>query len=139
MSLEWIHEGPGRWDADKQRIVGGAPTGALVVPAAKAGDKVPGDWWRVQESGKTLGYGWMDSTWEGAEILLAVDPASRKHGVGTFIVDRLEREAAARNLNYLFNTVKPTHPDRANVTRWLENRGFTATADGELRRRVHRS
>ena len=136
MALSWVHESPARWDADKQRIIGGAPKGAFAPAVREPGEPVAGEWWRVEDGGHAVGYGWIDATWEGAEILLCVDPTRQRQGVGTFVIDSLEREATARGLSYLFNTVRPTHPEREWVTHWLEGRGFTATTDGELRRRV---
>jgi GNAT superfamily N-acetyltransferase len=136
MTLAWIHENPPRWDAGKAAIVGGAPRGTFVLADHRAGEPIPGEWWRVEEDGRVVGYGWMDTTWNGAEVLLAVDPAARRHGVGTFIMDGLEREAARRGLHYLYNVVRHTHPDRDGITRWLLARGFTDAGDGELRRQV---
>ena len=135
MKLDWISEAEPRWDADKARIVGGAPPGAFALGPFAIGDSLPGTWWRVGGEGRVMGYGWMDQTWNGAEILLAVDPSGSRAGVGTYILDRLEHEAAARGLNYMFNVVRPTHPDRAKTTAWLESRGFHGS-EGELRRRV---
>jgi hypothetical protein len=34
--------------------------------------------------------------------------------------------------------VSPDHPRRVEVTRWLEQRGYSATADGRLLRTVVR-
>lgn len=137
MGFEWIHEDAPRWDGDKDRIVGGAPAGIFNLGNYRAGDVIPGEWWRVAESGATLGYGWMDANWGDAEILLAVDPAARGRGVGGFILDGLEREAARRGLNYLYNVVAETHPEREQVARWLTSHGFSPGHDGEsLRRRV---
>ena len=101
-----------------------------------AGDLAPGEWFRVEDGGTVVGYGWMDCTWGDAEILLAVDPAARGRGVGTFILDRLEEEAASRGLNYLYNSVRPGHPERESVTRWLTARRFAPAGDGLLKRRV---
>ena len=86
--------------------------------------------------GKTVGYGWMDVTWGDAEILLAVQTESRGHGVGSFILQRLEQEAAERGLHYLYNVVRGTHPQHDEVTAWLEARHFTASEDGKLMRAV---
>ena len=84
-----------------------------------------------------LGYGWMDCTWGDAEILLAVRAENGGRGVGTFILDRLEEEAATRGVNYLYNVVRPTHPERENVTRWLQGRRFEPSHDDDrLMRRV---
>ena len=135
MSLSWIHENPPRWDASKSAIVGKAEPGIFKPGKLAEGDLVPGEWWRVEADGKAVGYGWMECVWGDAEILLAVEPGHRGRGVGTFILDRLEREAAERGLNYLFNVVQPTHPDPEGITRWLEARGFEAAHD-RLRRRV---
>ncbi len=74
--------------------------------------------------------------WGDAEVLLAVDPARQGHGVGTFIMDHLEDEARARGLNQLYNAVLPTHPDREELTRWLEKRAFKPSEDGAVLRRV---
>lgn len=136
MSLEWIHESPAHWDRNKAALLGAAPDGAFELGAWREGELIPDEWWRVEQDGAVLGYGWMDCTWGDAEILLAVDPASRGRGVGTFILDHLELEAAAQGLNYLYNVVRPAHREREAVTRWLVERGFVPSSDGLLRRRV---
>jgi GNAT superfamily N-acetyltransferase len=136
MALEWVREDTPVWDATKQLVVGGAPAGALEIARLDLGDLAPGEWFRVEEDGTTLGYGWMDCTWGDAEITLAVDPRRQGEGVGAFIVSSLEQEAAARGVNYLYNAVRPTHPDGARVTRWLENLGFKASGDGLLKKRI---
>ncbi len=137
MSLEWIHENPPHWDENKDVIVGGAPQGIFDLTNYRVGEVIPGEWWRVEDDGSVLGFGWMDATWGDAEILLAVPPRTQKRGVGTFILDHLEREAAKRGLNYLYNVVNPTHPDREAITKWLVGRGFEPSHDDEsLRRRV---
>jgi N-acetylglutamate synthase-like GNAT family acetyltransferase len=142
MSLQWIHENPPHWDAGKAAVIGGAGAGIFDFPKHASGDLIPGDWWRVERDGVVLGYGWMDTTWGDAEILLAVGGAARGGGVGSFILDRLEEEAAARGLNYLYNVVRPTHPDRDGITAWLEKRGFKESTEGDralLKRKVHRA
>jgi GNAT superfamily N-acetyltransferase len=136
MAFSWIREDTPRWDAGKQGIVGGSPAGALDVGRFAAGDLVPGEWFRVEDEGKTVGYGWMDCTWGDAEVTLAVDPRRRRSGIGAFILERLGKEAAARGVNYLYNAVKPTHPERDAVTRWLTEQGFVPSGDGLLKRRV---
>lgn len=137
MSFEWIHEDAPRWDEAKSAIIGGAPAGVFNLANYRAGEVIPGEWWRVEQEGAVLGYGWMDAIWGEAQVLLAVDPAHRGRGVGTFILARLEREAAARGLNYLYNVVSPTHPDSRGITEWLKARGFDRSHDDEsLRRRV---
>lgn len=135
-SLRWIHESPPLWDADKARIIGGAPAGVLAVGPYEIGDIVPGDWWRVEDEGGVVGYGWMDQSWGDAEILLAVEADGQRHGIGTFILDRLEAEAAARGINYLYNVVPDAHPDRAWLEHWLLRRGFIASQEGGLLRRM---
>lgn len=139
MQLAWIHEAPPRWDADKARVIGAAPEGVFKLGPREPGSVLPGDWWRVEDGGRAVGYGHMDHSWGDAEILLAVDPSLQKSGVGTFILDRLEGEAAGRGINYLYNVVPDAHPDKAGLTRWLQRRGFTASkGDGLLRRPVRR-
>ena len=136
MALTWIREDTPRWDADKQDIVGGAGAGALEIPRLAAGDLAPGEWFHAEDDGKIVGYGWMDCTWGDAEITLAVDPRHRHQGVGAFIVQHLDKEARSRGVNYLYNAVRPSHPERAQVTLWLEGLGFRASGDGLLKRRV---
>ena len=136
MSLKWIHENPPRWDEDKAAIVGRAPAGTFKPESRELGSLIAGEWWRVEEHGVVVGYGWMDCTWGDAEILLAVAPSSRKRGVGTFILDHLEQEAAQHGVNYLLNEVRATHPDRKGITGWLEQRRFARAGDGRLMRRV---
>ncbi len=136
MGLEWVREDAPVWDGDKSRIVGGAPEGIFQLPSYEEGERLPGDWWRVEEGGTVVAYGWMDTSWGDAEMLLAVAPEHHGHGVGTFVLDQLEQEAANRGVNYLYNVVRPTHPDHDRVTAWLESRRFTGSSDGILRRRA---
>lgn len=137
MPLSWNRENPAQWDAPKQRVVGAAPEGALPVYDMTAGGVAPGDWWRVDRDGVVAGYGWMDTVWGDAEVLLAVDPAHQGAGVGTFILEHLEVEARQRGLGRIYNTVRPGHPDRQAVLAWLGKRGFTTRGDHEhLERQV---
>jgi len=136
MSLAWIHEDPPKWDDPKARIIEAAPRGAFALSGYRPGDLLPGEWFRVEEEGKIVGYGWMDTTWGDAEVLLAVDASSHRRGVGTFILDRLEDEAAKRGLNYLYNAVRESHPERSRVSRWLQDHDFQESGDGLLKRRV---
>lgn len=137
MSLRWIHEsGPARWDEGKNRIVGSAPEGTFDLPKVGAGDIVAGDWWHVEDDGKTVGYGWMDVVWGDAEVLLAVEPDRRGQGVGSFILDHLEAEARRQGLNYLFNVVPARHPDPDAIAQWLKKRRFVLSTEDRLSRRV---
>jgi GNAT superfamily N-acetyltransferase len=136
MNLRWIHENPPRWDARKQEIVGAAPAGVFEPVHFESGQLIPAEWWRVEDGTQIVGYGWMDTTWGDAEVLLAVDPAVQGRGVGTFILDHLEREAASRGLNYLYNVVRPAHPKREETARWLTDRGFVDSGDDLLKRHV---
>jgi N-acetylglutamate synthase-like GNAT family acetyltransferase len=65
-----------------------------------------------------------------------VDPQRRGSGIGAFILERLEEEAAARHLNYIYNVVPDRHPDPEEVTGFLSAHGFTSNAVGELRKKV---
>jgi len=135
--MEWIHEDAPEWDTDKDTIVGGTPDGVFRLENYRKGGVIPGEWWRVENRGAVVGYGWMDATWGDAQILLAVAPGQQKRGVGKFILEHLELEAAGRGLNYMYNVVAPSHPERQAVTDWLRSRGFEPSHDDEsLRRRV---
>ncbi len=136
MGLKWTRENPPHWDDKKAAILGGAAAGVFALPDYKQGDVLPGEWWRVEDDAGVAGYGWMDTVWGDAEILLAVDPARQKQGVGSFILDHLEAEARTRGLNHLYNSVRPSHPDRERVTRWLESHHFKPSEDGAVLRRV---
>ena len=134
--LTWIHESAAQWDAGKEALVGRAPEGIFDTTQFVAGELVPGEWWRVEERGRVVGYGWMDCTWGEAEILLVVDPAERGRGVGSFILDQLEREAHARGLNYLYNVVPASHPEPRRIAAWLGRRRFRPSEAGRLMRKV---
>lgn len=135
-ALRWVREEKPRWDTDKQRVIGGAPDGAFVLPFTD-GDELPGEWWSARtDDDRVLGYGRLDVTWGGdAEILLAVDPDTQSQGVGSFLLDRLEQEAAGRDLNYVHNRIRE-HDQRDFVHDWLVVRGFRGPLEGDLRKRV---
>jgi len=139
VSLTWIRERNPVWDEPKDRIVGGVPAGVFDsrYDTLQKGNLVPGEWWRVEdEDGRVVGYGWLDVNWGDAEILLATEPDARGKGVGTFVLRQLEGEARARGLNYLYNLVRPTHPNAEDVAAWLSRRGFSQESDGRLLRAV---
>ncbi len=137
MSYQWHRDLP-VWNSDKERIVGGVPVGVLDTRYSemKDGSTVPCDWFRVEEEGKTVGYGWIDVVWGDAEILLATAPDAKKAGVGKFILEQLDHEARRMGLNYIYNMVRPTHPEATEVTAWLTKNGFESREDGRLTRRV---
>ena len=140
--LSWQREDDPVWDADKQRVIGGAPEGAFVIPFAD-GDSLPGEWWSARVDGgsgeEVVGYGRLDIGWGGdAEILLAVDPARQEQGIGSFVLAHLEDEAAGRGLNYVYNVIRE-HEQRDLVHDWLVVRGFRGATDGDLRKRVVRA
>ena len=124
------------WDSDKQRVIGGAPAGAFVL-GFEHGESLPGDWWCVRDGdGIAVGYGRLDTTWGGdAEILLAAAPDRQQSGVGSFILARLDEEAASRGINYVHNRIRD-HSQRDYVHDWLVVRGFRGPVDGDLRKRV---
>lgn len=134
MRLSWVREAPARWDEDKARILGATP-GAFDTAALAAAGLLPGEWWRADEDGVTVGYGWMDVVWGDGQILLAVDPSRRGQGVGSFVLDRLEEEAARRGLHHVFNAVRPGHSDGDRVTGWLAKRGFGRVSGEAILRR----
>ena len=134
--LAWVQDDDPRWDADRQRVFGSVAPGVFPDVARQSGERMPGDWWRVENGSRVVGYGWLDDVWGDAEILMVVEAAARGTGAGSFALARLEDEAADRGLNYVLNVVRDTHPDRAAVTAWLLAHGFTGTEDGRLRKRV---
>jgi GNAT superfamily N-acetyltransferase len=134
--LQWIREDAPCWDADKQRLFGEAELAATALNPPAPGALVADEWWHVADAaGVIVGYGWLDSEWGDAEVTFIVAPDRRGEGVGGFIIDHLEAEAAARGLNYIYNVVPATSPNPEWVTAWLVGQGFVA-GDGDLRRRV---
>lgn len=142
MELTWTRENPARWDADKNRVVGGVGAGVFDSRYAdsKIGRLLPGEWWRIVGPGELIvGFAWIDVTWGDAEMLVAIDREFRGRGIGAFALEQLEDEARIRGLNYLTNVVRATHPDRDATIAWFEKRGFSAGEDGRHFRRVVRS
>ena len=136
MGLSWHREEQPHWDEDKKRIIGGAPDGVFDLDPAED-ESLSGDWWSAQDDGTVVGYAWLDSAWGDAEILLAVDPHAQQKGVGSYVLENIEHEAATRGMNYVYNTVRATHPERAEVQEWLESRGFSGDdRDNTLRKHV---
>lgn len=138
MTLRWEHETTPLWDADKVRIIGGAPEGMFqALRGSPLGAPLGGTWGRVTSDGKVAGYGWMDVNWGDAEVLLAVAPDTKRTGIGTFVLDRLDEMAATAGLRYLVNVIPATHPDPESLASWLVRRGFSPAGEGgSLRRPV---
>lgn len=135
MELSWTCEESPVWDADKKRVIGGAPEGAFVIGFSD-GEALPGEWWSVRDGEEVVGYGRLDITWGGdAEILLAVAPARQCAGIGSFALRHLEQEAARRGINYIHNRIRE-HERRDLVHDWLIVRGFRGPSDGDVRKRV---
>ena len=118
MTLTWSKENSPRWDAEKQRIFGPAELAAVGLAEPAPGEPVADEWWRVTDGGEVAGYGWLDTEWGDARITFVVAPGRRGHGVGAFILERLEDEAAARGLNYIYNVV-PEHASRRRLDQEL--------------------
>jgi ribosomal protein S18 acetylase RimI-like enzyme len=133
----WQHQEHPVWDEDKQRVVGGQAAGIFSLSHAP-GQDLADDWWAASDaSGRIVAFGWMDVTWGEAEILLAVEPDARQAGLGSFVLDQLEHEAASRGLNYVCNVVAETHPDHDAICDWLGVRGYQGDAQsGVLRKKV---
>ena len=139
MTLHWTKEDDPRWDEAKQRLFGAAEMAAAGLDPPAPGAAIADEWWRVTgDDGQVAGYGWLDSEWGNAQITFWVDPARRGEGIGDFIVDHLEAEAAARGLNYIYNVVPASHPNPDWITAWLTRRGFVP-GTGDLRRHVRSS
>lgn len=136
--MEWVRETPAQWDRAKAEVLGELAPELFGLGQPAEGDAMADEWWRVEDDGEVLGYGRLDETWGDAEILMLVAPKRRSSGVGRFILSRLEAEAAARNVNYIYNVVPQRHPDPESVTDFLTAHGFERTEVGELRKRVAR-
>lgn len=139
MSLTWNREQVPYWNADKQRIVGGQPDGVFPQLATMAeGDVVPGSWWRAEDDGAVVAYGWMDPTWGFAPVLVAVDPQRQGNEVGAWVMEQLAAEAKKEGLAYIFNVIPAEHPDKERLRRWLVAQGFEGSELDEtmLRKKV---
>ncbi len=134
--LRWVKDEDPRWDADRERVFATVPEGVFRTEERIAGERLTSDWWRVEQDGRVVGYGWLDDVWGDAEILLALEEGARGRGAGAFALACLEEEAARRGLNYVVNVVRDTHPQRDAVTLWFRKHGFTGTEDGRLRKFV---
>jgi N-acetylglutamate synthase-like GNAT family acetyltransferase len=132
MDMKWTRESNPHWDEAKAAIVGDAPEGIFDTRYRdlKSGESAPGEWWKVEADGDVVGFGWMDVVWGDAEILVATAANARGKGVGAFIMENLSREAKAKGLAYVYNVVRPNHPDKDKMGPWLSKLGFSEQADG---------
>lgn len=140
VDMRWINELHAAWDGDKQRLIGDAPSGTFNGDYATLvqGSTAAGQWWRVDDSDRTVGYGCLRRRHDGAELLLVTAAAERGRGVGDFILRQLAQEATDRGLERLFVHVSPRHPDARRLSNWLCHRGFRASAEGYYVRDLER-
>ena len=137
MGFTWTKETSPQWDADKQAAFDTVALASVGMQAPASGAAIADEWWRVADNaGNLVGYGWLDSEWGDAQIAFLVVPLARGGGAGEFILNRLEAEAAARGLNYIYNVVPAGHPDPQWMTYWLTLHGFYPSPLGDLRRQV---
>jgi GNAT superfamily N-acetyltransferase len=139
MALSWTKENSPRWDAAKQEVFGPSELSSVGLAEPAPGETMADEWWRAGDGDQVAGYGWLDSEWGDARITFVVAPGHRGTGVGAFILTRLEDEAAARGLNYIYNVVPESHPDGAWIRNWLSTHGFHEASRGQLRRQVEAS
>ncbi len=100
--LHWTKEDTPRWDAAKQRLFGPEELAATGMAAPGPGSPIADEWRHVTgDDGEVAGYGWLDSEWGDAEVTFLVGRDRRGTGIGGFIVDRLEEEAAGRGCQLL--------------------------------------
>jgi GNAT superfamily N-acetyltransferase len=136
--MRWIKEDVPRWDSDKQRLFDDTALLSVGMDRPAADAALADEWWRVvDDDGDVVGYGWLDSEWGDAQITFFVDPSRRGEGVGSFVLDRLEAESRKRGLNYVYNVVPDSHPDRHWMTVWLQRHGLHESSHGDLRRDVN--
>ena len=134
---EWIPETPASWDDRKAAVLAGLSPALFGLGTPAVGDALGDEWWRVQDAaGGTVAYGRLDESWGDAEILVLVRPDAQRSGGGSFVLSRLEHEAARRGLNYIYNVVPDGHPDPEPVTGWLAAHGFVRNDVGELRKQL---
>ena len=93
--MEWVRETPARWDSSKADVLGELSPELFGLGRPADGDALADEWWRVEQDGEVLGYGRLDETWGDAEVLMLVAADRQASGVGGFILEQLEREAAA--------------------------------------------
>ncbi|HSK60840.1 MAG TPA: GNAT family N-acetyltransferase [Actinomycetospora sp.] len=137
MTWTWTAEHEPRWDAGKARAFGELPPTLFGLGRPEEGQPLGDAWWRVEDDeGTAVGYGRLDDTWGDAEILVVAAPDARGTGVGSFVLEHLEHEAATRLLTSVYNVVPTRHPDGDAVRAWLTARGFATSEVGELRKRV---
>lgn len=136
MPRAWVKEQPSHWDADKERIIGAEPDGTFPLKNPNPGELMPGEWWRVEQDGKTVGYGRLDVSWGDGQVLVAVGRNHRGEGLGAYILDRLQEEAAERGLHRIYNRIRKKHPEREWIGDWLRAQGFERDDDDTLRRAV---
>lgn len=137
MARSWIAEHPARWDDNKAHVLGSAPPGTFdELTRLSPGELAPGEWWRAEQDGQVLGYGWMDQVWGEGQVLVAVAAEARGQGVGTWIMEHLAAEARVRGLRVMYNVLRPSHPEHARVAAWLTQLGFGGGEDGSYRRRA---
>ena len=130
--LRWVAQENPTWDPAKAAIIDDE-----LAPEHTGDATLPGEWWAAQDGdGRVLGYGWMDVGWGEAKVLLAVAPDARGTGVGSWVLSRLEGEAAARGLNYVYNAVRAPEGEQEAVRAWLVARGYSG--EESLRKRVGR-
>ncbi|MCA9571471.1 MAG: GNAT family N-acetyltransferase [Myxococcales bacterium] len=130
----WIPEPvPAHPDTRMRAFFDRLPAGSVKLDLSA--ELVPGTWWRLEEDGEVVGYGWMDVTWGDAQVMLAVDPEAHRGGNGRAIVEHLAHEAHEQGLGFLFNTIPAGHPDPEGVRAFLTSCGFEASGlDGGLLR-----
>lgn len=119
----WIKEEEPVWDSDKEDIIDCAPQGSFNM-GPKSNGTISGDWWKLVENKRVIGYGWISMISGDAELLIAVRKSEQHKGYGNIILENLEMEASKLKHNKVVAIIQSENINAVNIIYWLDRKGF---------------
>ncbi|MEH7515107.1 GNAT family N-acetyltransferase [Gottfriedia acidiceleris] len=119
------------WDIEKEIIFGKVEEGIFEFYNLELGNELNQEWWKlVGDNEEILGFGWINYKHGDFEFSLVVNQESRGYGIGSFIVEELERIAREKNFKEVLAIIKQSNPNSLKTMKWFYEKGYTGYVNG---------
>ena len=130
--LHLIKEDNPIWNLEKNRIFTSIDQGTFEYNLKELGLGIAleHEWWKLVENKKVLGFGWINYTNDDFEISFVVYDDYTGKGLGSFIINELEKLGESKGYRKILAIVKETNPNSEKIIEYLYRKGYSFYIDG---------